>query len=146
MTLPFPADSGEYVLYCDGASRGNPGAASFGYVLFDSAGNEVAAHGAVLGTQTNNFAEYTALIEGLAQAASLGVRRICVRMDSELAVRQMLGIYRVKNEGLKPLFAAAQQQRSRFAAFRIEHVPRAQNARADSLANAALDALKSPSQ
>ena len=143
--LPFPdAGPSEHVLYCDGASRGNPGAAAYGWVLFDAAQNEVAAHGEAIGKNTNNVAEYTALVKGLEHAVEFGVRRIRVRMDSELVVRQILGIYRVKNPGLKPLFEAAQRARARFPSFHIEHVPRAENARADALANAALDALRSP--
>ena len=74
----------------------------------------------------------------------LGIHRLRVRMDSELVVRQVQGVYRVKHPGLQPLFTAVGRTRMSFEAFRIEHVPRAQNARADALANAALDALKSP--
>jgi ribonuclease HI len=136
----------EYILSCDGASRGNPGDAAFGFVLTDGDGLELAAVGEAIGRATNNVAEYTALVRGLAQAQALGVRRIRVRMDSELAVRQVLGVYRVKNAGLQPLHAEAQRLRGRFDAFRIEHVPRAENARADALANAALDALRSPQE
>jgi ribonuclease HI len=141
---PATEAEGEHVLYCDGASRGNPGAASIGYVLLDAQGREVLAHGEAIGKNTNNVAEYSALLQGLEAAARLGVRRLRVRMDSELVVRQLLGAYKVKNAGLKPLFEAVQQQRRRFARFRIEHVPRAQNTRADALANQALDGLISP--
>jgi len=139
-----PGLDGEYLLYGDGGSRGNPGNAAFGFVLLDPQGEEIVAHGAAIGHATNNVAEYTALVRGLEHALELGVRRIRVRMDSELVVRQMLGVYRVKHPGLQPLHAAAQLLRGRFAAFHIEHVARALNARADALANAALDALKSP--
>jgi ribonuclease HI len=142
------ADSGaaagpETMLYCDGASRGNPGAASIGFVLVDAAGNELLAHGETIGRQTNNFAEYTALLRGLEAAQERDLRRLRVRMDSELVVRQLLGIYRVKNPGLAPLYAAVRALAARFESFRIEHVPRRDNARADALANAALDAVPS---
>jgi ribonuclease HI len=145
---PRAADPGgdlttEADLYCDGASRGNPGAASIGFVLVDRAGNELVAHGETIGRQTNNFAEYTALLRGLEAAQARGLRRLRVRMDSELVVRQLLGIYRVKNPGLAPLYAAVRQMAPRFESFRIEHVPRRDNARADALANAALDAVPS---
>ena len=142
--LPAADPEHEYVLYCDGASRGNPGLASAGYVLFDAGGAEVAAAGEVIGRNTtNNVAEYTALLRGLELAVRLGVQRLLVRMDSELVVRQMLGQYKVRHEGLRPLFATAQRLRRAFARFSIEHVPRAQNARADALANEALDSLPS---
>jgi ribonuclease HI len=140
------APDSEYVLYCDGASRGNPGEAAYGFALVDAAGVELAGQGAAIGRATNNVAEYTALVRGLEHAAELGVRRIRVRMDSELVVRQLLGVYRVKNAGLQPLHAEAQRLRGRFPGFHIEHVPRAENARADALANAALDALRSPQE
>jgi len=138
------APDSEYLLYCDGAARGNPGPASTGYVLVDADGHEIVARGERLGVQTNNVAEYTALVHGLDAALELGVRRLRVRMDSELVVRQLLGIYRVRNPGLQPLFIAVQERRRRFAAFAIEHVPRRDNSRADALANAALDGLLSP--
>jgi ribonuclease HI len=134
----------EYVLYSDGASRGNPGAAAIGFVLLDPSGRELIAEGRAIGKQTNNVAEYTALLRGLETALELGVRRLRVRMDSELVVRQLQGIYRVKNAGLRPLFEAVQRLCRRFATCRIEHVPRAENARADALANQALDNLVSP--
>lgn len=133
----------EYLLYCDGAARGNPGPASTGYVLVDAGGQEIVARGETLGVQTNNVAEYTALLHGLDAALGLGVQRLRVRMDSELVVRQLLGIYRVRNPGLQPLYMAVQERRRRFAAFAIEHVPRRDNSRADALANAALDGLLS---
>jgi ribonuclease HI len=138
-----PTAGVEYVLYCDGASRGNPGAAAIGYVLLDSRGEEVLARGEAIGNQTNNVAEYRALVQGLQAAADLGIAALRVRMDSELVVRQVLGRYRVRHAGLVPLHAAALAQRARFAHFAIEHVPRASNARADALANAALDAVAS---
>lgn len=137
--------SGEFRLHCDGASRGNPGPSSIGFVLLDPQGEEVLAQGEVLpGDATNNVAEYTALLRGLQAALAQGVRFIQVCLDSELVVRQVRREYRVKNAGLKPLFAAVMAEIPRFEAFRIEHVPRAENQRADALANAALDDLVSP--
>ena len=126
-----------------GAARGNPGPAAGGYVLDDGEGRQRAQGAVVLGATTNNVAEYKALLAGLARALELGVTALEVRMDSELVVRQMCGVYRVKNEGLKPLFAEAQALSRRFAHFRIQHVPREQNARADAEANKALDAARS---
>jgi ribonuclease HI len=147
LTSNSPESSGaidpslEYTLYCDGASRGNPGRAAIGFVLVDPVGEERLAHGEVLGDRiTNNVAEYTALLRGLEAAAAAGVRRLLVRLDSELAVRQLRGEYKVRNPGLRPLFEAAQELQARFESFRIKHVRREENQRADALANAALDA------
>ncbi|MEO6463471.1 MAG: ribonuclease HI family protein [Candidatus Eisenbacteria bacterium] len=139
MESTVPKAAAPWLLYADGAARGNPGPAAAGYVLDDAAGQPVAAGGIALGRATNNVAEYKALLAGLARALELGVHAIDVRMDSELVVRQMTGIYRVKNEGLKPLFAEAQALARRFDRFTIRHVPREQNARADAEANRALD-------
>jgi ribonuclease HI len=134
----------EYVLHCDGASRGNPGLAAVGYVLTDAEGRELFARGEVLGDRiTNNVAEYTALLRGVDLAARCGVRRLRVRMDSELVVRQVRGEYKVRHPGLRPLFERVCALRAGLQRFRIEHVPRAENARADALANAALDDLRS---
>jgi len=147
-----PADSqpshlglDEFVLQCDGASRGNPGRAAIGFVLLDAQGEEILAHGEVLGEGiTNNVAEYTALLRGLEAAAARGVRRLRARLDSELVVRQVRGEYRVRHPGLQALHLLVRARLSDFASFHIEHVPRAANRRADALANAALDALDSP--
>jgi ribonuclease HI len=133
-----------YTLYCDGASRGNPGQASIGFAIFDAEGTEIIGTGLYLGDQiTNNVAEYEALLQGMQQAAALGIRHLQVRMDSQLAVRQVQGSYRVRNAGLQPLFQSVQKCRRSFESFEIEHVPRAQNSRADALANLALDELPS---
>ncbi len=139
MTTKTAAIEGIWTLYADGAARGNPGPAASGYVLDDPSGAPRAAGGVALGHATNNIAEYRALTVGLARALDLGISAIEVRMDSELVVRQMTGLYRVKNEGLKPLYAEAQALSRRFGKFTIRHVPRAENARADAEANRALD-------
>ena len=139
VTTSTAATEGTWTLYADGAARGNPGPAASGYVLDDPSGAPRAAGGVALGRATNNIAEYRALTVGLTRALAMGVSSIEVRMDSELVVRQMTGVYRVKNEGLKPLFAEAQALARRFGKFTIRHVPRAQNARADAEANRALD-------
>src|SRR5438034_506300 len=112
-----------WTLRCDGGSRGNPGPGALGYVLCDPAGREVEARGEFLGVCTNNVAEYRSLIAGLAAAARHGVRTLAVRMDSELVVRQMLGEYKVKNEGLKVLHAAARHAADAVGVARVESVP-----------------------
>jgi ribonuclease HI len=131
--------TGAWTLRADGGSRGNPGPGALGYVLCDASGSEVEARGEFLGTCTNNVAEYRALIAGLEAATRLGVRTLVVRMDSELVVRQMLGQYKVKNEGLKPLHAEARKAASKLGSVRFESVPRDDNGRADGLVNEALD-------
>src|SRR5262252_10007501 len=131
--------SDTWTLRADGGSRGNPGPGALGYVLCDASGAEVEARGEFLGSCTNNVAEYRALIAGLAAAARHGVRSLIVRMDSELVVRQMLGQYKVKNEGLKPLHASAKQAAVKVGTVKFESVPRDDNGRADALVNEALD-------
>lgn len=126
-------------LYTDGGARGNPGPAGIGFVLVSDAGEERAAAGRFLGEATNNVAEYEALLAGLRAARALGVEELLVRADSELVVKQMRGEYRVKHPNLKPLFVSAQELVRGFSKVRFEHVRRADNARADGLANEAMD-------
>ncbi|MCB2227509.1 MAG: ribonuclease HI family protein [Desulfarculaceae bacterium] len=126
-------------LQADGGSRGNPGPAGSGAVLYDNQGNEVAALSRYLGVATNNEAEYQGLIMGLEEAKRLGASELNIKLDSELIVRQIEGRYKVKAPGLKPLFAKAKGLLQSFAKVSILHVPRAQNARADQLANLAMD-------
>lgn len=134
-----PTTSDVWTLRADGGSRGNPGPGALGYVLCDPSGKEVEAKGEFLGVCTNNVAEYRSLIAGLGAAARHGVRTLQVQMDSELVVRQMLGQYKVKNEGLKPLHAEAKAALQRVGVVRFESVPRDDNGRADGLVNEALD-------
>jgi ribonuclease HI len=127
------------VLYTDGGARGNPGAAGIGFAVISEGGEELAAAGRYLGEATNNVAEYEALLAGLRAARSLGVDDLVVRADSELVVKQMRGEYRVKHPNLRPLFVAAQELVRAFPKIRFEHVRRADNTRADGLANDAMD-------
>lgn len=128
------------VLNTDGGSRGNPGPAGSGFVLTDPNGLAISSGGRFLGVATNNAAEYDALVWGLQVAKTRGCRAVEVRMDSELIVRQMTGEYRVKNKGLKQLFANALSLVQDFEAVRFVHVPREDNTKADRLANEAMDA------
>jgi len=133
-------------LHADGAARGNPGPAAYGFVLDSPTGAEIAAGAEVIGETTNNVAEYRGLIAGLTRALDLGVTKLETRMDSELVVRQMTGEYRVKNAGLKPLYEAAKRAAARFAGVDFRAVRREENARADRLVNETLDrALESES-
>jgi len=110
-----------------------------GAVVIDPSGKECHRVSEALGVATNNVAEYRGLIAGLEAALALGARRVEVRMDSELIVRQAIGRYRVRNPGLIPLHRRILALRSRFDEVVFRHVPRAQNKLADALANAALD-------
>ena len=127
------------IVYADGASRGNPGPASFGAVVFDKNGNEVNRIGEQIGRATNNVAEYRGAIAGLELALALGARSVELRLDSELVVRQLQGRYRVRNPGLKKLFAQAKDLQGQFSSFRALSIPREKNQLADKIANQALD-------
>ena len=123
----------------DGASRGNPGPASYAVIIHRPDGSVVYQLGKYLGRATNNVAEYFALITALDYCATSNISRLRVRSDSELLVRQMQGRYKVKSESLKPLHERAIRQSKGLAYFAIEHIPRELNSEADALANIALD-------
>lgn len=128
-----------FTLRTDGGARGNPGPAGAGFVLESPAGEVVRSGGRFLGVATNNVAEYEALVWGMRTALAHGVRSLKVCADSELVVRQMNGQYKVKNEGLRPLYQQACGLVRRFDRVEIVHVRRADNAAADALANEAMD-------
>jgi ribonuclease HI len=133
------------ITYTDGGSRGNPGPAASGIYITDEKGKELTRFGTFLGTQTNNFAEYTAIIEALSwiikHREDIGdVSAIECRMDSQLAMRQLSGAYRVKHPQIKPLFDQVQLLQQELAVpFVFTHVYREQNTHADSEVNRALD-------
>jgi ribonuclease HI/probable phosphoglycerate mutase len=126
-------------LFTDGACRGNPGQGGAGAVLLGRNGEVLGTAKKFLGHCTNNIAEYRALILGLEMALERGTSAISIYLDSELLVRQIQGIYRVKNPDLKPLMVEIRDLMDRFDAWKIEHVPRSENALADGLANEAID-------
>lgn len=130
---------GALVAFVDGASRGNPGVAGAGAILKDDRGGVVKRLRKKLGKATNNVAEYEALIMALEEALVLGSQTLVVYADSELVVKQMKGIYRVKNEGLKPLHSRASALAKKIDSFKIFHVKREKNTDADKLANEAID-------
>jgi ribonuclease HI len=123
----------------DGGSRGNPGPAGIGVVLRAADGTPLVTLGRFIGRATNNVAEYQALITALEEAARLGARSLVIRGDSELIVRQMTGVYRVKHPDLRPLYERACELLERFKSHRFEHNLRHKNALADKLANLAMD-------
>jgi ribonuclease HI len=131
-------------VYVDGASRGNPGQAGAGVVIKDVKGNVIKMVKRRLGVTTNNIAEYRALIMGLREAKRLGLSRIKVFADSELVVKQVKGDYRVKNEGLRPLYSEAMHLVEGLDGFEIRHITRDKNAEADRLANLAMDHDEEP--
>ena len=123
----------------DGGSRGNPGPGAYGVVIRDGRGEVVAKLKKYIGRTTNNVAEYYGLIAAMDYAQSHAIRALRIESDSELLVKQMRGLYKVKSEDLRPLFERAQKMSKAFDTFRIEHVYREQNREADALANEALD-------
>jgi ribonuclease HI len=127
------------VLYTDGASRGNPGPAAIGAVIRDGKGGVLARISRSIGRATNNQAEYRAIIAALEEAVRLGAASVELKSDSELAVRQINGRYRVKNPALKPLYQRVRELLSSFQSYAAIAIPRRQNAEADRLCNAALD-------
>jgi len=129
-------------LFTDGGSRGNPGPAAFGYVLEAEDGTILASHGEAIGVATNNVAEYSALIAGLARAAELQVGEVEVVSDSELLVKQMTGEYRVKNEALRELSLQAARHARAVGKVTYTAVRREKNKEADRLVNEALDAVE----
>jgi len=139
-------DRPEYaVMYCDGACSGNPGRAGIGVVINPSGrktghapGNKQQRISEYIGIATNNIAEYSALIKGLEAARAMGIRKIKVFLDSELLVKQMNGIYRVRNERLVPLFNRAKENLKAFESYKITHIRREKNKEADSLARQAV--------
>jgi len=136
---PQSLNPGEIVAYCDGGSRGNPGPAGFGVYIQDSAGVVLAELSQYLGTRTNNFAEYSALLAALEFALAKGHKSLRVVSDSELMVKQIKGQYRVNSPELRPLYEEARRRIPQLEQFQIQHVLREKNRHADRLANLAMD-------
>jgi ribonuclease HI len=129
------------IIYTDGAARGNPGPAAIGVILKDEKGKVVATISRRLAPTTNNQAEYQAIIAALEKAVSLGARNAIVKSDSELVVKQINGLYKIKNTALRPLYQKVVQLIGTLESFLISYIPREQNAAADALANKALDSI-----
>ncbi len=137
---PLSLDS--VVIHVDGASRGNPGLAGAGAILKDTQGRVVKKLRRFLGEATNNVAEYEALLMSLEEAQALGCKSVKVFADSELVVKQIKGIYRVKNASLKIIYVKVMKVVRTFDKFTISHVMREKNSEADKLANEAIDGVK----
>lgn len=132
-------DSLHFIAYTDGAARGNPGPAGAGVYIVDMHDVFVDEAQLYLGEATNNVAEYRALLLALDRLEALSAKEVIIRADSQLMIRQLTGEYRVKNEGLKPLYTEARARLRTFASVTLEHVPRESNKEADRLANRAID-------
>lgn len=136
----------KFVLYTDGGARGNPGPAGAGWVIVDEKGKTLKEGAKFLGPQTNNWAEYEAVILTLKElkrvigAKNLKGVEVEIRMDSELVARQLKHEYQVKEESLYPQFIAVNNiQVKDFPRVTFTHIPREKNERADELANEAMD-------
>ena len=127
------------VAYIDGGARGNPGPAGYGVRIEDEAGILIDELHGFLGSATNNIAEYNGLLAALRYAQQYGHRKVRIKSDSELLVKQMKGEYRVKNAGLQPLYQEARSMAEGLERIVYEHVRREQNKDADRLANLAMD-------
>ena len=123
--------------YTDGASKGNPGPASLGFII-EKDGVVLEQHGEYIGETTNNIAEYTALIYAAKRMKILGATDVTIYSDSELMVKQINGSYKVKNEGLQALFGEVTKLSGKFHSFQVIHIPREENSCADGLANKAI--------
>lgn len=125
--------------HIDGASKGNPGPAGIGYSI-EKDGNIIEEYSECIGETTNNTAEYRALLAALTRLKQLGGHDVTIFSDSELIVRQINGVYRVKKPNLQQLHTDAMHCIGEFDSFRILHIPRHRNSHADGLANRALNA------
>jgi ribonuclease HI len=128
----------------DGGSRGNPGPAAYGVIVRDPKGEIVARLKKYIGRMTNNVAEYYGLIAALDYVEAQGIRALRIESDSELLVKQMKGLYKVRSEELAPLYERAKKMAAGLDSFRIDHVYREHNREADALANLAMDEVEGP--
>lgn len=127
-------------IYIDGASAGNPGKTGIGYLIYQGS-NLLKKEGIYLGIQTNNFAEYMAFIFSIADAISLGEKKVEVFSDSKLLCEQLNGNYKVKNKNIYPLFVLSKKLISNLEEFKITHINREENTEADKLATGAVGFL-----
>ncbi len=130
------------IVHVDGGARGNPGPAAAASVVSDPGGEVLDEHARLLGEVSNNVAEYRALLLGLERARALGATEVEVVNDSELIAKQVQGLYKVKHAAMRPLHLDAMAALRQFERWSIRSVPRAQNAHADALVNAALDGAR----
>jgi probable phosphoglycerate mutase len=142
MLFPDPAADAPgraFTAHCDGGSRGNPGPSGYGAIIEDANGRVVAELSEYLGIQTNNYAEYSGLLAVLRWVVENKVKRLRVVSDSELMVKQMKGLYKVKSPILRPLWEEARRLSRHIEHFDMRHTLRGGNKQADLLANEAMD-------
>ncbi len=134
----------EITIYTDGASRGNPGQSSYGFVIYDENKKLLYEEGKYLGIQTNNFAEYSAVLSALVYASKNYPKNTIINffMDSKLVKEQLSGRYKIKSQNLIPLIQRIRLLEMEFSKVNYTHIPRALNKEADRLGNMALDSLK----
>ena len=128
------------IIFTDGGSRGNPGPAATGIVIKNEAGETLRTYGEFLGAQTNNYAEYKAIISALKTAKEMGATQIECRADSKLVIEQLSGNWKVKEPTIRILFFEALSALRAFQAHTLRHIPREQNTEADAEVNKILDA------
>jgi ribonuclease HI len=139
-----PGTAAHYRANIDGGSRGNPGPAAYGVYIRDPKGEPVARLKKYIGRMTNNVAEYYGLIAALDYVEAQGIRALRIESDSELLVKQMKGLYKVRSPELAPLYERARKMAAALDSFRIDHVYREHNREADALANQAMDEVEGP--
>ena len=130
-----------YLLHTDGGSRGNPGKSAAGWVIYSPKHEIIIKNSKYLGIKTNNFAEYTAIVEGLKEALENNILYLQLKMDSELAVKQINGLYKVKNAQIKIFIDEIFTLRRKFKRIIFSHVYRENNKDADRMVNECLDNL-----
>ena len=130
-----------YTVYFDGASRSNPGPASYGGVIYDETGKEVATYKKYIGKHTNNVAEYLGCFHGIQACIQEGIKNVTIYGDSKLVVEQVSGRWKVKSDNLKPIYNEIKKVLATkpFNKIEFKHVKREKNKRADELANQAID-------
>lgn len=136
---PYKVELTVAKLYTDGGSRSNPGPSAGAFIICNLDNNVVEKSGFFIGTATNNQAEYQALVKGLQRAEKVGVKELTVHMDSELVIKQINGLYKIKNHSLQPLYQQVKKLEQSFKSIKFVHVPRALNKEADTEVNRILD-------
>jgi ribonuclease HI len=132
-------DKEQLIIYTDAASRGNPGKAGIGIIIYNSKGEVLHQEAQYIGKATNNIAEYIAVIYGLQEGIIRKAKNLTIYTDSELLVRQIDGQYQIKNHFLRNLFSLIKHLSTGFEKLTIKHINREKNKEADQLANKAID-------
>lgn len=134
-------NTNNFIIFSDGGSRGNPGSAAYGWLIFSPDSELVDLDCRYMGIATNNAAEYTGILQALTSASKQSnIKKLTCYLDSELVVKQLKGEYKIKNEELKLIYRKVQNLIDKFESVNFVHVPRAENKFADKLVNIALDA------